>query len=180
MTAPTHPMRGSSQPDRIRSMNLKDQFGRLWLVDIDIKTGGRTGLPHPAGWEDPIQTPPLYIQLARDGQSVVVLYEKWARDLTQAHAEWQQKYQELGYARYGDQFDETKPPSPMMARAIGPRPLDPEIPQQAALGNIKMLGVAPEITKAQKLATLEQEMAALREKNAQLMEAMIQRNEDET
>ena len=45
-----------SQADTRRNQNIFDQYGRMYAVSIDIKTGEPTGAILDAGWDDPFMT----------------------------------------------------------------------------------------------------------------------------
>lgn len=154
----------TTQPDYRRSYNATDDWGRSWLVCVETKTGDLTGIPIAAGWSDPINTPPKYLYMDRnDPKRIVVDYEGWALELEAAWKEWQTRYEELGYERFGEKFNPGEKPAPYLQRLIGPPPLDPSIPRAAAAGSTGFLGVIPKPRPEDQMASLQREVAELKQ-----------------
>ena len=160
----TAPLSGAAPaPPTMRFYNATDKWGRLWLVATETVSGGLTGCPTPAGWADPLHTPPKYLQLdPTDPHKLVPDYEGWAVELEYAWKDWQARYEELGFDKYGEKFNPDDSPPPYMIRMVGKPPMDPKIPRAAAAGDPKWLGVTP------KVSAVDAEVAALRAKVAEL------------
>lgn len=135
----------SSQPDYRRNYNGRDDWGRLWLLCVDIKSGGLAAPPIPAGWEDPLAIPAIYLSLDNQNPNrVIVDYERWARDMEQATKDWEQKLHVEGEDMFGHKYDANEPPDPRLLKRIGTRPMAPEIIRAAAKGDPRFLGVEPQ------------------------------------
>lgn len=83
-----------TQASMRRDINPRDQFGRKWLMTIELVTGDPTGGITPAGWTDPLATPGHYIKVPKnaDGQAelgrVVVNFDQWIADHEEAERVW--------------------------------------------------------------------------------------------
>lgn len=142
-----------SQGEKRRHHTLTDQFGRMWETVIDT-----TSKPHaapcasinPHGWRDPLNTPEAYKVYGKgtaDGERgkdyfrLWIDVEKWERDLTEAHA----NYEALVIAKAAAMSPEDggaamlgKGPndrSPHLLMAVGPKPQPVELVQALIAGN---------------------------------------------
>lgn len=150
------------QPSMRRSFTAKDQWGRLWSVVTENKTGDLTGVPTRFRWADPINTPVKFVRIdPRDPNRVLIDYAGWIVELEEGHRIWQQRYETEGFARYGEKFNPDEEPPPYLRRQIGPKPFDPEIVRKAATGDPQYLGVTPEPSSEQKVKELEQRIKEL-------------------
>jgi len=83
-----------TQPGERRSLNPRDQFGRLWATNIEIQTGDPTGGIFPAGWTDPLATPTKFVGMVRtpEGQTdlgrVEIQFERWIQERHQDEEQW--------------------------------------------------------------------------------------------
>jgi hypothetical protein len=132
-----------TQPDYRRSMTNKDRFGRRWLVVIELKTGDPCVPPLPAGWNDPLNTPPKYVMVPRDDpRTVRLLFQRWIEDLRREHRDYQAALHRAGNALYGEAYKESEPPTRRMLEITGPRPLPLKLIERAARGDKGLLGLA--------------------------------------
>ncbi len=164
-----------TQPQYRRDYNATDQWGRLWLVTIEHKTGGVVGIPTPAGWSDPLHIPSRYLELDRQNPNrIIVHYQRWHDDLQQAWKDWEQRYREEGMARYGEKFDAEERPTPFMLSLVGPPPMDPMLPLKAMQGDPQYLGITPKPRPEDEVASLQRRVRELEEQN-QKKEGLLQR-----
>jgi hypothetical protein len=81
-----------------RDVNPRDQFGRKWLLTIELVTGDPCGEVVPAGWSDPLRTPMNRVRLAfnEDGQVDLsrchVDFDRWIDEIEDSERGW---YEEL-------------------------------------------------------------------------------------
>lgn len=98
-----------TQADERRSYNIADQFGRSWLIEIELKTGEPTGVIQPAGWTDPLRTPQKYLRLKAPtqlgGGGLYVDVDRWVEDHRQALTEWRKSLWIVGQQKYQNKFD---------------------------------------------------------------------------
>jgi len=115
-----------SQPERRRSFNNTDQYGRKWLVTIEVDTGHPTGQLMPC-FNDTMGTPQKYLSVPDESpRSVVINVDLWVTDLKRALVEYRKAFDEIGMALYADNYDAEKAwadPRPSHREHIGPRPL---------------------------------------------------------
>lgn len=162
----------TSQPQYRRSYNVLDDWGRRWLVTVETKTGELVGIAEPAGWEDPISTPPSYMKLdPRDPNRLLIDYAQWAQDLERAQAIWKERMEETGFDRFGEKYDPDEPPTPYLLRLVGPKPKpDPSVPLAALDGDPEALGCEPVASSRD----LEAELGRLRAENERLRKLRAQ------
>src|SRR3990167_1300738 len=100
-----------SQADQRRDMVSTDQFGRPWLLTIELKTGDPTGLISPAGWDDPLGTPQKHLKVPRDqyGQAtwgrLEVDFPAWIREIEVAARAWRDELWKIGAHMYKNKFN---------------------------------------------------------------------------
>jgi len=116
-----------SQAERRRSFNNLDQFGRKWLVTIEVDTGHPTGSITPC-FTDEMATPQKYMSVPDSSpRSIVIDVDHWARDLKQTLGEYRRHFDEVGMQLYGDNYDAEKAwtsPRPSHRDIVGKPPLD--------------------------------------------------------
>lgn len=158
----------STQPAMRRSYNPKDDWGRTWLAVVETGTGQMVGHAVPCGFTDPLDTPGIYFRIdTANPMHLQIDYLRMADDLEVALQEWRVKYEEEGFARYGDRFDPTSEVlDRTLVRLVGEPPMDPAWPRAAAAGDEQYLGVKP-------APRVEDELAALREQVAVLQKQII-------
>jgi hypothetical protein len=118
-----------TQADSRRSIIAKDQFGRPWLMQIDINTGSPTGGVIASGWTDPLRTPLRFIEVPKDeynqplwGRCKINIY-KWMQAISAADQEWLKRLNECGVHQYKNKFDPKKAHmDSYLLEMAGPRP----------------------------------------------------------
>lgn len=145
-----------------RDRNIRDNFGRLWLVIFDSKPdGGGSNMPTgqilAAGWSDPLATPQQYIQIPLgefgepDRNKIVVRYDLWITKQREAELEWKKALYQKGQQHYKSAFNPHTAEEDdflMSVQGVGPRPWPvSEAIVRALKGDKAMLGLAP-LTKA--------------------------------
>lgn len=114
-----------SQPERRRSFNNIDQFGREWLVTIEIDTGHPTGTLNPC-FDDDVQTPQKYLSVPDESpRTIIVDWQRWVLDLQEAEREYRKHFDMIGMQLYGDGFKSDEMwanPRPNHSAMVGPAP----------------------------------------------------------
>lgn len=137
--------KGLSQADKRRDMNLRDQFGRLWLAAIEKESFEPTGHLQPAGWSDPLRTPSQYLRIPRDEYQnpqigrVEVDFKRWQKDQTDAMKEWKIRFYNIGREQKKHAFDPAKDEQDeYLLHLVGPKPWPaPAIVAEAAANKTK-------------------------------------------
>lgn len=115
-----------SQPERRRSFNNRDQFGREWLVTIEVDTGHPTGMINPC-FADEMSTPQKYLSVPDESpRSILIDVEHWVRDLKQTLKDYRREFDQIGMQLYGDNYDAEKAwanPRPSHRDIVGNPPL---------------------------------------------------------
>jgi hypothetical protein len=128
-------------------MNLKDKFGRKWLVSIEhTRRGPALVGAIIACFDDPLRTPQKYMTNPREAPYTLTIdYVTWAADQAAACAEWDAKKDEAGRDIYEERFDPDKPVADLpghgreLLRFMGTRPTDPSVIERAAAGDKDLL-----------------------------------------
>jgi len=118
-----------SQADMRRDQIYEDQFGRPWLVAIELRTGDPTGYIAPAGWTDELRIPQQYLRVPRDkyGQPKMgrlqIAFDEWRLEVERANQEWKTHFFRIGNKVYGMKFDPHTAESDEYLMALaGPKP----------------------------------------------------------
>lgn len=146
--------------------NLPDEFGRIWLVNLDKKPDGSgswgiTGSPMPVGWTDPLRMPPSYVDQPKglagrpDVNRVTVLtgMQKWFAIQQRHEADWKARAFQVAQRLFGTAAHEMiqKQDESLMLE-VGPKPFPASHIIQAAIkGHKGFLGLEP-LTKADREA----------------------------
>lgn len=159
-------MDAKSQRDYRRSVTATDQFGRPWLMQLEIATGDPTGGVIP-GFTDPLRTPLEFIKVPKDdydqpkwGQCFINLHG-WMTAIRNAETEWRARLYEVGTHAYKNKFDPAQAENDgYLLELAGPKPW-PSVQCLEALrtGNQHLAGKV----------TNEKGQAVLDEKAKQLM-----------
>ena len=142
-----------TQPSQRRSLNPRDQFGRLWHTNIEIATGDATGGIIPAGWSDPLNTPTHYIRVPRtdDGQmqlgTVEVDFPRWIHDHEAEEERWFTQLYQNAHSIYKT-LDQSEVKNLVhdkyMTDITGPKPFPSvEVLKKAQQGYRPFLGLEP-------------------------------------
>lgn len=138
--------------------NIPDEFGRIWLVNLDKRPdgGGSWGLaspPMPVGWTDPLRTPAQYIDQPvgvggrTDPNKLRVLpgLQKWVATQKRHEADWKQRAFMVAQRLFGTaahQMIQSEDETLMLE--VGPKPFPSSTVIQAAINGHKgFLGLAP-------------------------------------
>lgn len=142
-----------SQAEQRRDRNLPDQFGRKWLVCLELATGEPTGGIIPAGFTDPLHTPQKYLKIPRDADGqpamdrMLVDIDLWITEFEEADRAWLQQLMEnaqLMYKRMDRAQMADLPSDPYIVRLTGPRPKpNVAVLRRAKAGYKPFLGLAP-------------------------------------
>jgi|SRR3990167_810641 len=157
--------REMNQADWRRDRNVRDEFGRLWLVAFEVGPGGQggsnmpTGQICPAGWEDPLGTPQEYLAIPKgefgepDRNRLIVVpgLKRWLDAKRAQELEWRQRFTKVGQRTYKDAFNpKTHADDEVLLDLAGPRPTPPSAAIYAALqGDKGYLGLVA-LTKEQR------------------------------
>jgi len=137
--------------------NVKDQFGRLWLVAFETGPNrqGGSGMPTgqivAAGWSDPLGTPQQYIRVPKgefgeyDKNRLVVDLVRWMRDQKEHEREWRQRFRQAGVKQYKSAFDPKEhAKDELLLDIVGPKPWPAsDAIDRAAKGDRQYLGIEP-------------------------------------
>src|SRR3990167_4659401 len=141
-----------------RDRNVKDEFGRLWLVSFETTpTGGGSNMPTgqitPAGWADPLGMPQEYLAIPKgefgewDRNRITVIpgMVRWLEQQRAAELVWRQELRKEGVKRYKEAFDPVKAnEDEVLLDVVGPRPWPLATVIAAALkGDKGYLGIEP-------------------------------------
>ena len=114
------------QAQRRRSYNPVDQFGRKWLVSVEILTGDVTGQASPCFDTLGEVIPNKYIRLDPDNpMRIQIRFDEWRSDEAVAENDWMEQLHVVGHNLYGEQYDDEKPPTERILRLVGKRPKGP-------------------------------------------------------
>lgn len=144
----------NDQSKQRRYERKKDQHGRLWGVNIELKSGAPTGRyefighikhpqwnPKPQFVEPPLLPPQKFIRpVPGDPYSLLIDYEGWIGELRNAEEAYLREARKEGIRIHGTQFDPDAPFTREVLDIIGPRPLDPRLALAAKQGNAWILG----------------------------------------
>lgn len=169
--------RQHNQADDRRSLNPRDQFGRLWALCIEVRTGEPTGAVLPAGWSDPLRTPMHLVTMLKtefgqvDLGRVQVNFDQWIGEIEHAEQKWYERLHEIALSKYSSLDPERVPhldQDQLLLRLTGPKPFPSSEALKRAKGGEKgLLGMEP-MTQEQrallKMQTLEDLKAPLPKK----------------
>ena len=135
------PEKPRSQADTRRNQNIFDQYGRMYLVAIDIKSGEPTSLIINAGWDDPLMTP-RHLFKYKTGPHGEPMFEvrmvQWLDEQRIAKREWDRRH-----AFYKRHLPRTASDGEVVQEA-GEAPWPPvKALEQAIGGNKALLGLEP-------------------------------------
>ena len=121
--------KAKSQKDYRRSVIAMDQFGRPWLMQIELATGDPTGGIISAGWTDPLRTPLKFIRVPKDefGQPhwgrCIVDVAAWMREVKAGSSEWLKNLYAAGTMQYKNKFNPaTAEKDGYLLELAGPKP----------------------------------------------------------
>jgi hypothetical protein len=90
-----------------RTQIAVDQWGRRWAQIIEISTGDPCcGNGHPFQWDDPLQTPHVYISIPRgdhglpEAGKVKILCDEWIGELEESFEDWRKFLFAVGKHKY--------------------------------------------------------------------------------
>jgi hypothetical protein len=123
------PKKEKTQADFRRPIVSKDQFGRPWLMQIELATGDPTGGVIASGWTDPLRTPLQFIEVPKDefgqplwGKCKINIFA-WMTAIRNANDEWHKRLNECGVHQYKNKFDPSKAhEDAYLLELAGPRP----------------------------------------------------------
>jgi|SRR6267378_400356 len=132
-----------TQPTRRRNYNVKDQWGRLWLVSIEKETGHPTGAIE-ACFTDPLATPQQYLEIDEEMPRLLnIRYDRWIADQNAAVRDWEARRDDIGRALYGERYNPLKKVTRELERIVGKEPRAVGDIERAAAGDRPMLGLEP-------------------------------------
>jgi len=118
-----------NQRDQRRDLNPHDQFGRMWLAQIEKETMDLCGIVHAAGWQDPLRTPQKYLGVGEDEYSqrnpmiLKVKAVEWIRDIEDAEGEWTRQLYSIGRTVSKHNFNpKTAHEDEYLLEVVGPKP----------------------------------------------------------
>jgi hypothetical protein len=159
------------QETKRRYEEFRDQHGRIWRANIEIKTGDPCENLQPSGWTAPIgpdwfvgkMIPPEDVvkmvparMRARRGYQVQIDYDLWMQKVEERRVDYQTKIAQIAEGMTkgsGRTLELIENPSKELLKFVGPAPFPPLLfIQAAAAGNAWMLGDADLVpAKAQAL-----------------------------
>lgn len=145
-----------NQADWRRDRNIRDQWGRLWLVAFETGPGGVGGSQMPtgqiseAGWSDPLKTPQEYLTIPKgefgepDRNKLAIIYGPWLKKIQDAERDWKKRLIEIGRKMYKTAFNlKTAEEDEVLMSEAGPKPWPPsQAIVRASKGDKAMLGLA--------------------------------------
>lgn len=150
-----------------RDRNIKDEFGRLWLVAFEVGPNGQGGSGYPAGlidragWDDPLAMPQEYLAIPKgefgepdkNKLSVIPGMRRWLDVQKAAELEWRQRFRKVGQKQYKDAFDpKLHETDEVLMDITGPKPWPgSEAITRALKGEKGLLGLEPMNTEQRKL-----------------------------
>lgn len=165
-----------------RDLNPKDQFGRKWLVVVEVKTMDICGEALPA-WngvpgqpKDPMRTPMNYVRLATtedgnpDTSRCTVDLEAWKIQQEEATRGWYERLHDNAIHIYKaiDQNSDLEHDR-ILVRHTGPKPWPSvEVLEAAIAGDEQFLGIAP-LDRAHRAALLTPTTADLKATPAEVL-----------
>jgi hypothetical protein len=158
-----------NQKDWRDDINVRDQYGRLWLVALEKHPDGGgshmpTGQITPAGWQDPLHTPQEYISVPKgefgqyDRNKLIVDLKRWVTYQQRKVQEWRSEAIRKGRRLYKNAFTPSMiEDDEVLREEVGPAPW-PAVAaiQRAARGDRELLGLRPLGPEGRKLLGLEQ------------------------
>ena len=158
-----------TQAARRRSFNAMDQFGRLWLANIEVASGAACSPLVPAGWTDPLRTPAKYLKLRNAfaiqaaGSPVTVDFDRWIADMegpdgkSGLQGEWKLRLYEIGRENNKVSFNPVEAETnEYYLHLAGPKPWpSAAVLRMAKAGHRELLGLAPLTIVGRKLLGLE-------------------------
>lgn len=126
-------VQAKTQRDERRSIPSEDQFGRLWHVEVEIKTGDPTCLISPIGFSDPLNTPTSMMRIPKHPQyghaqlgKVEVDLKKWTDQQDQAENDWKLHLYNTAQDLLKGKFDpKTLEEDAYVMHQVGPKPWPP-------------------------------------------------------
>jgi len=133
-----------TQPTRRRNYNVKDQWGRKWLVSIEKETGHPTGAIE-ACFTDPLATPQQYLEIDEEmPRQLTIRYDRWIADQNAAMRDWEARRDDIGRALYGERYNPAKKITRELERIVGKQPRSVGDIERAAAGDKTLLGLVPD------------------------------------
>lgn len=118
------------QGQRRRAYNALDEFGRKWLVNVEIATGDLCGAAIACFDEGKDAIPPKYLDLdPANPRAIRIDWALWLADADEGARSWDEQKDVVGQQLYSENYDETKAPTQRMLRLLGPRPAGAERPR---------------------------------------------------
>lgn len=128
-----------TQPTRRRNYNVKDQWGRKWLVSIEKETGHPTGAIESC-FTDPLATPQQYLEIDEEmPRQLNIRYDRWIADQNAAMHEWEARRDDIGRALYGERYNPAKKITRELERIVGKQPRPVGDIERAAAGDKVLL-----------------------------------------
>ena len=146
-----------NQADWRRDRNIRDNYGRLWLVSFETGPEGQggsqmpTGQILPAGWADPLGTPQVYFRIPMgefgepDRNKLQCDLRPWFLTQRDAEREWRTRMNQIGQRQYKSSYNpKTAEEDELLMSLAGPKPWPPSSAIQRAMkGDKGLLGLAP-------------------------------------
>ena len=133
-----------TQPTRRRNYNVKDQWGRKWLVSIEKETGHPTGAIESC-FTDPLGTPQQYLEIDEEmPRQLNIRYDRWIADQNAAVRDWEARRDDIGRALYGERYNPAKKITRELERIVGKEPRPVGDIEKAAAGDKGLLGLVPD------------------------------------
>lgn len=118
------------QGQRRRAYNALDEFGRKWLVNVEIATGDLCGAAIACFDEGVLPIPPKYVGLdPNNPRTIAIDWTLWYADADEGARSWDEQKDIVGQQLYSENYDETKAPTQRMLRLLGPRPVGADRPR---------------------------------------------------
>lgn len=104
---------------------FRDQHGRKWGADIEVKTQAPCG-PLSPRFSAPLIPPQKYLKITDVAAAEITIdYDQWLADEDTARAEWQERLRQQAYRLYHDKAAEAIENPPAELLALVGRPPEP-------------------------------------------------------
>jgi hypothetical protein len=132
-----------SQRKYRRGQMFRDQHGRTYHAEIEIKTMDPCGLVEPQ-YQAPLVVPSMYLERSIDPErpyDLVINYDRWEADINEAREIWLSEGHTQSRVIYGEKYNPDEPFSLQVLSLIGPPPQHVEPVIAARQGNSWVLGL---------------------------------------
>jgi hypothetical protein len=131
-----------SQQKQRRGQMFRDQFGRSFFSETELKTGDQVGNYEPQ-FSSPLAIPKMYIERGKDPNrpyDIFINTERWKADIRAERREWEKEGRQRSMKLYGEKYRASDPFTAEVLEIIGPPPMAIEPVQALEQRNSWVLG----------------------------------------